>query len=326
MRRDGFTIIELMLGSLLVGMVMVFTLQTFVTNNHAYTQIDSVVGSQQALRVIAQVIEKDVRHAGMMVPEAGAICAIDNDTAPDIVYLSDRTAVDPNGSTTPYAGADVTSGASVVGPGPVTLTLDDLILEGVASGAAYDTDGNGTNDSDFQVGGGVIVFDASTPSRGTACGRITAVNLGAKEVTATFATAAMTVAAGGYDMFAVPAIELRISNQTLFRNGLRLADGIEDMQFAFYFDVNGNNLIDPGEVRGDGTGADYVANANDNSDLREVRFNVLARSRQADAGFTAGHFQALENRDPVAGQDGFRRRVYTNTVRVRNVGDRGVGA
>ena len=59
----------------------------------------------------------------------------------------------------------------------------------------------------------------------------------------------------GKDRGAVPAIEYRITSGALYRNGRKLADGVEDIQFAFFMDVNGDNLIDTGEVRGDGTGA-----------------------------------------------------------------------
>ena len=48
---------------------------------------------------------------------------------------------------------------------------------------------------------------------------------------------------------------------------------------------------------------------------------LVARTRLEDDDFN-GYFQAMENRIAVAGQDGFRRRVPTNTIRLRNVGSR----
>jgi hypothetical protein len=35
-----------------------------------------------------------------------------------------------------------------------------------------------------------------------------------------------------------------------------------------------------------------------------------------------GYFQATGNRNAVAGNDGFRRRVHNNTIRLRNIGSR----
>ena len=72
MRNSGFTIIELMIASAIVAIVMVFTMQTFTVNNRTYIKIDSVVDAQQSVRAVASVLERDLRHAGMMVPEGAA--------------------------------------------------------------------------------------------------------------------------------------------------------------------------------------------------------------------------------------------------------------
>ena len=94
MKRAGFTIIELMIASALMGVMMIFTLQTFTVSNRAYIKIDAVVDTQQNVRVIASVLESDLRHAGMMVPEGAAVCAIDDDSGPDRIFLSDHGALD----------------------------------------------------------------------------------------------------------------------------------------------------------------------------------------------------------------------------------------
>ena len=197
MRKSGFTIIELLVATALVGVILVFTLEIFTVNNRSYTRIDSVVGTQQAMRVIASVLERDIRHTGMMVPEAASLCVIDSDTAADRVYVTDHTAVDHLASTQPFAGADITSAGTQVSAGTATFSLDDVILEGAASGAAYDIDGNGTNDSDFRVGGGVIIFDTSNPARGTSCGPVTAVDFANDTVTVNILSGALGTAAAG---------------------------------------------------------------------------------------------------------------------------------
>ena len=122
-------------------------------------------------------------------------------------------------------------------------------------------------------------------------------------------------------MSVLPATEYRIVGTQLFRNGLLLSNEIEDLQVALFFDANGDNLVDAGEILGDGVGNDYLAAANDVAVLRGLVVNLVARTRLEDDDFK-GHFQAMENRIAVAGQDGFRRRVHTNTIRLRNVGSR----
>jgi hypothetical protein len=85
--------------------------------------------------------------------------------------------------------------------------------------------------------------------------------------------------------------------------------------------MNGNNTVQAGELRGD-SATDYLATDSNASLLRWVRLNIVARTRSEDDRFTQGFFQATENRDDVPGNDGFRRRVHTTIVRMRNVGDR----
>jgi hypothetical protein len=205
----------------------------------------------------------------------------------------------------------------------VTLTVDTLTLENDAARAAYDTDNDGTNDSDFAVNGGVIVVDLFDPDRGSACGRVTEVNTGSNQIKMNVISGALGDFVGGFArLVLVPAHEYRIDNEGSFlRNGLVLIPGIEDFQVAFFFDVDGDFQIGSGETRGDGTGSDYVASAVDGADLREIRFNLIARAQFPDPEFN-GAFLETENRNEVTGSDGFRRRLHTSTVMLRNVGTR----
>ncbi|HEX9813658.1 MAG TPA: PilW family protein [Myxococcota bacterium] len=323
MRNSGFTIIELLIASALMAIVMVFTLQTFTVNNRTYVKIDSVVDTQQSVRAVASVLERDLRHAGMMVPEGAAACGIDNDDAPDLLYVSDYTATNPTNSIGTFDGALIQNAIVNVNSGSNGLTLDTLVIEAGAPDPSYDTDGNGINDSDFRVGGGAIIIDLMDLDRGSACGVVTAVNLGTNAITVNIKTTGLNGTPATAALTAVPALEYRVDTGRLYRNNLLLADGVEDLQIAYFLDSNGNNAVDVGELRGDGdTSPDYVASTSNASDLREVRLNIVARTRSEDERFTQGFFQAMENRDAVPGQDGFRRRVHTAIVRMRNVGDR----
>ena len=323
MRNSGFTIIELMIASALTAIVMVFTMQIFTVNNRTYVKIDSVVDTQQSVRAVASILERDLRHAGMMVPEGAAACGIDNADAPDLLYISDYTAVNPESAIGYFDGARVQGGISQVDNGFATLSLDTLVIEPGTPDPAYDTDGNGVNDSDFRVGGGVIIVDLMDLDRGSVCGVVEAVDLATDSIDVDIKTADMAVAGGGaFALIAVPALEYRIDSGKLYRNNLLLSDGIEDMQIVYFLDINGNNTPDVGELRGSSATA-YVAATSDASDLRAVRLNIVARTRAEDDEFTQGFFQATENRGAGAAvQDGYRRRVHTAVVRMRNVGDR----
>jgi len=321
MRNSGFTIIELMIASAILAIVMVFTMQIFTVNNRTYIKIDSVVDTQQSVRAVASVLERDLRHAGMMVPEGAAVCGVDNDDAPDLLYISDYTATNPANAIGFFDGARIQGAVSDV-TGTPTLSLDTLVIEPGAPDPSYDTNGNGVNDSDFNdAGGGVIIVDLMDLDRGSVCGLVTNVDLGTNQITVDIKTGGLGGTPANYALTAVPALEYRIDSARLYRNNLRLADGIEDLQIVYFLDTNGNNSVDVGELRGD-SATDYLATTANASLLRAVRLNIVARTRSEDDRFTQGFFQATENRDAVPGQDGYRRRVHTAIVRMRNIGDR----
>lgn len=318
----GFTLIELLVAMAILGIVSVYMFESFAVNQRAYTVIDQVSESQQNVRAIADLLERDLRHAGLMIPEGAAVCGIDDDDAPDVLYVSDANAIDPGDDVATYDGATITGGVSQVAAGVTTFTLSSLVMEPAPSRPAYDTDGNGTADSDFRANGGAIVMDLLDPGRGAACGRVTRVILGSSQVQVDLQTGALGVAAGPTQLVLVPAHEYRINGDQLLRDGLLLSEGIEDLQVAYFVDEDDDGVVDADEVQGNGTGPDYVAGAQDGSVIRELRVNVVTRTRAEDPDWTQGRPQALENRGAVAVNDGFRRRTYTSTVMLRNIGAR----
>ena len=100
-----------------------------------------------------------------------------------------------------------------------------------------------------------------------------------------------------------------------------LSGGVEDLQVAYFLDADGDWRIDAGEMPGDGTSADFDAQGTDLRDVREIRFNLVMRTRLEDPDF-GGTVQSTENRSDGGTNDGFRRRRYTGTVMLRNVGAR----
>ena len=97
---------------------------------------------------------------------------------------------------------------------------------------------------------------------------------------------------------------------------------------AYFFDADDDGDIEGEEYKADGNGGSdaYTAAGEDVSLLREVRVNLVVRTRSEDQNFNRGRFQATENRSTFpTGADGFRRRVFTSTVMPRNVGTRITG-
>ena len=315
----GFTLIELLIAMAMFAVIAVYLLETFTVNNRNYVALDQTIEAQQNMRAVADIIERDVRHAGFMVPEAAAICGIDSTSGPDTLYVSDYEAIDPGTDIVSYRGAGITGGATNVSTGSViALVLDSVIIEPLSPvRAAYDTNGDGTNDSDFQEGAGVIVMDRNDPGRGVACGQVRAVNAATDRIDVEILSGTLGALTGTAELEAVPAVEYRVAGGVLFRNGLKLARGVEDLQIAYFFDINGVN-----EIRGAAGGTAYVAKNQSVEDLLQVRINFVTRTRKEDPRFHAGSFQAKENRAAIAGNDGYRRRVHTSTILPRNLVNR----
>ena len=326
-QRRGFTLVEMMVAIGILSIVVAGVMQSFVVQNRAYTVVDQTTESQQNLRAIAYMLERDLRMAGYRVPEGAVACGVDDTNGPDTLYVSDSepiVTIDPND---PTARTDDAFGVDVSGYAATVSEQNLVVSSTVLDDAPYwDADLNGAPDSDFREDGAVILFDAANPDRGTACGTITAIGtVGAPgRITVDFETALPT-AAGLLVM--VPAVRYTVDavNSALMRNEVVIANDVDDLQVAYFIDADGNGRVtNDDEYEGSALAAtEYESQNTDHSDLREIRFNLSVRSRLEDAEFIDGFMQAMENRAAVGASDGFRRRTYTATVRPRNVGFRG---
>ena len=341
-RRHGFTLIELMIAMAVLLVVVAYLTEMLTRQSRAYTVVDQVTEAQQNLRAIGDLLERELRVSGFMVPEGAAVCGVDQTNGSDVLFVSDADALNPANENQLGIGASVLAGFSGTG-GNEALTLDDVVIDGLAF---YDTDGDGNADSDFLESvnpfrtGGVIVTDRDNPGRGVACGILTNVNPGANTIRVDFtsngaAPAGTPLAAGvGGDLVAVPAHVYTVVNAQLLRDGMVLADDVEDLQFALFYDLDEDGVMDGdvAEYPGSENGNIYQSNTWDNSFLTEIRVNIVVRTRNQDAdvlqnpGMAQGQWQVTENRIDPGGFDGFRRRVHTAVIRPRNVGLRPLGS
>jgi prepilin-type N-terminal cleavage/methylation domain-containing protein len=326
MLRRGFTMIELLIALGLLSIVLLFLFDTFTYQHQTYTVVDQVSEAQQNSRAIARLIERDIRNAGYLVPGNAAACGVDNTTAPDLLFVSDTDAILPADQLpVELAGDELAASASnaPTGLAPLDVLVDDVVIDGTPS---YDTDGDGAADSDFAVGGGAILVDVDNPGRGFACGLVQSVTLAAPQnVRVNFLTLHDVTAPPTQEIKLVPAHVYRIvpgsDPPRLERDGVMLAKDVEDFQVAYFFDDDGDDVVDdPGETRGDASTA-LDTDSVDGTDLREIRVNLVVRTRADDPRNpdSAGTGQARENRANAPGDDGKRRRVHTATVRLRNL-------
>jgi len=324
--RRGFTLVELMITVVIMGILVVALMNAMQKSQQKTVVIEQITDAQQSLRVIGELLEQDLRHAGMLVPEATALCGVDSTSGPDILIVSDASAIAPDGTLRDSFFATLQGTPSNVNKGGNSFTVDSLILEPTTPVAAYDNDADGTNDTDFQVGGGIIATDIANPDRGVACGRVTGI---AGTTAIRFDILSEDLDGGATNpaqIVVVPARIYQVQGNRLTRNGMLVSSDVEDLQVAYFIDEDGNNAEGPDEYKADGvvvSGSDaFEPDKLPMSMIREVRVNVVVRTRTQEKDNQQGFFQPTENRVAVAGQDGFRRRVYTTVVRLRNVGSR----
>lgn len=361
-RSQAFTLLEVMISLGIFALVSFLLMEMLSRQSRTYTVVDNVAETQQNVRAVAGLLEQEVRSTGFLTPAAGVFCGWDTakntaDTDPDAIYITNTEALVPPPPPPSPASNDLERAANIVGTPPgvgigtsKTYTLDSLVLD---APAFYDTDGNGVNDSDFRVPGGVIIFDSTNPARGASCGQITAINVGAKTITVDFTSGGAvpdTALGTPYAaLAAVPAhgywIQVVNGSPRLMRDGRVMAEDVEDLQFAAFYDVGllpgtGPDGIvnvlgavapppwnDAAEYPGSNApNSWYVSGERDNTQLRELRVTIVARTRSQDPDVLlnpalANYFQqSPENRTFAAAPpaDGFRRRALTMTVAPRN--------
>jgi len=309
---------------------MVYVTQAFTVQQKTYVVVDQVTEAQQNLRAVADLIERDVRRGGYLVPSQAAICGHDATTGADRLFVSNADVIRTvfaleggNEDLSATLGAPV-SGVTAVwtrGPGSASIALVRTWVDVAADGA------------DFAVGGGVILANRRDEDANVACGIVTAIT----GTTLTVDLGSTTIGQVGLnaDVVAIPAHVYSLNAASagvpaqLFRDGVLLASDVEDFQVTYFFDLDDDLVVDAGESYGSagGTAEPWeLTPANtrpDPSSLREVQVNVVTVTRDDDPNrdWSLGAGQVTGNRTAasLSAGDGKRRRVYSARVRPRNV-------
>jgi type II secretory pathway pseudopilin PulG len=323
MRRSrGFSLVELMIAALLTAVVVMFLMQTFTTQQRSYVVLDQTVEMQQNSRAISDLLEHDARQAGMLGPRGAAACGTDGTTGPDSLYLADSDVIDVSSmsSKLPRYYAKV---GGYGGQGQQALTLKAGASLSPDGKPSVDNDGDGVADTDFRVKGGVILMDVHDPTVGVDCGTVVSITP-PNQIVVKFENGLNIPPADADYVAIMPAhvYSVDVAKRQLTRDGMVLANDVEDLQVAYFFDVNENHAMDGAATEYPGSAGNgvpqYQSNVWGRDDLREIRMNVVVRTRTEVPGSSSGLFQNTENRQAVATADGYRRRVFTSTVKLRN--------
>jgi prepilin-type N-terminal cleavage/methylation domain-containing protein len=289
----GFTLIELMIALVISAILVGGTHSIFITQQRTYVLQDQVVGTQQDARAALTIMARDIRMTGMLTGFDGfsvngsteAITPTNSNAAPDqitLVFAAEEFAV---------SGTSVT--VDTVNDKVVTLSAD--------ASAFFDTD----HKKYVAFEGESHVYQISS-------------------VTST--TLTLTESPPDYlenfsaRVFRVRAITYSVSGTSLYRNngeasqilaGATNQSQVEDLQIAYQVEGSSDWIYD----------ADTSSwpTGEGNEDIRLVRINLVVRTPIEDAEDQTYSRPGLEDRAASGTQDGFRRRVSTTVVKLRNV-------
>lgn len=331
-RNAGFSLIELMISASLILLVMVVVTRTFTVQHKTYTVVDQTSEAQQNLRAISDLIERDVRRSGYMVPGNAGVCAWDRTTGPDTLFVSNTDVLetifdleDENEDLDGNFGAPLTGvSSSYTRSGIASIGISQTWVD------VDDADGDSVTDVDFAVGAGVILVNRRDTDGLVACGIIATQS--STSLTVDFGSTTFGPAGMNADVVAVPAhvYQLAVGNPNeLRRDGVLVASDVEDFQLTFFFDDDRDGVVDGGEMFGNNGGTAQpweltpATNRPDFSSLRDVGINIVTVTRTNDPNtdYQIGAGEITGNRTtglPTA--DGKRRRVNSARVQLRNRG------
>ena len=341
--EQGVTLIELMVG-IVVALVVVAAAFTILTTSQKSTQAnDQAVETQQNVRIAMDLLSRDIKHAGFGMTGPVGACAtaivpLDHtpagpDTGPDSVRLlvPVGTSIAPAwtlasavGGTASVPQITLTSGAvaNMATEAGGSLNGAVVTIAGVATATVTSVGGDTINFAPIPP---PVAFPAGMPVYLLQC--------------VTYSIGTTTAACGG-------------NSPCLLRNGVSVADGIEDIQFAYACDgcngaVNGgiaDRIIDNQGGAAGFDQADFVTNNAWNTapltpdKIRLVQVTIVARQTTGDQGLGEGrgamnlsptiqvsdhdHSAGLFASGDFAGLNppysNYRRRVVTRTVETKN--------
>jgi prepilin-type N-terminal cleavage/methylation domain-containing protein len=293
-RAAGFTLIELMIALVMVAVITIQVLAMMSAQEHTYYAQKRALETQLDARLIADMVMRDVRGAGFMLPRTVGISTRDGgNNGADVLCVSDPAAISEtflDGATDRLAGAPL---AAALGS-QAQVQVDD---------ADKDIDGDGTDD--FVAGSGIIISDGTQ----TWCARVDTLGLDQINFIPTISGGWVPTAAARV----VPAVIYELDAGELRRNALLVSDGVEDFQVEFGVDTSGDGIIGGGEF------PIHDLNASGSDSIQLVRVSVLTRTATADEELTTPGRPGVANRNASGAADSFRRRLVTVGASPRNL-------
>ncbi len=308
----GFTLIELLIALAASLLLVIAAYATYIAQNRSYNAQEDVSEINTQSKVAADMIANDIRASGFGLPEDLAVDSINGRTT-KIVVLDSTNSTD---AITILGGfrqigtlaADAALGSNTItinNTSGITLNTNDkkyINIDGVTFAEITAINGNTLTldrglDQDFSAGRPVYLVEDVTYCV-DASGNLRRIRRNAN----------MTTCSGNTG-----------SDSEI------IAQNIEDLQFAFAEDLNGDGLLDANDDQdgdNDFDGDDFIdgSSVSDFSQVLAVRINVLARAEKPDPSFRGlgNPPSSIENRAHAATNDSYRRRWWQSVVALRN--------
>jgi type IV pilus assembly protein PilW len=318
-RRDsegGFTLVEVLAAMVILLIATTAVYATFTTQQKTFTIQNRVAEMQQNLRQGAEYMMRDIRMSGYGVPPlpdnvtipnnvvaAGVtsirgIYALDNTTGPDQLFVFYQYDMDTSQPPAWLSSAMATASTAISVDNVFGFENGDLIL--VSSGTTADL---------FRVTGApaapVLPHDTSGYNAAAAHPAFPAGGY--------LASPPATVAKARFaryfiDVTTDPAHPTLMVDRMAGAAPQPVADDIEDMQLTYGIDANADGIVEA-----------WTPTPGTPSQVRQVRLQLLARARLADANWSETR-PPLGNRAGGTTADGYRRRILDVVIDVRNAG------
>ena len=335
----GFSLIELMIAMAMFAVVSLAGFTVLSSGQKSSVMNDEVVKIQQSVRLALELISRDIRMAGYgnpaapsSVPYTGNGCTstinpTNSSTGPDsIAIITMDRVIGRLQQNAPLGTA--TSTSTIVLDSVTGLSANDIItLDGLFTTmvAAVNTGAKTLTFPSLPSSWPTAIqtpqtFNGDTAGKGTQVVRLTCVK------------------------YTVNTTTNQLMRQDDSTGAVAVVDGIEDLQLAYGVDADGDGRIDDKSGSGGIDCLDLIPNslagtvtnsvgcsgtpptsistpptATTPTTVRVVRISVVGKAGKKDKEFVTSSAVSVEDHN-IASTTGYRRRVLTRTVSLRDLG------
>lgn len=312
-RQGGFTLVEMMVAMLLGIMILLAVSEVFVNNNRTRIEIENTTRQIENGRYAMQLLESELANAGFW----GEASTVDFPAALPPACASSPAEVENSLGLPVYGGDNLSSGSDCRGA-DVKAGNDYLAVRRSSTCAVGPGCGSFLADA-YHLR--VSACESSNP------GVITIAKTEANLAIVTDRSCANPAPTYRYlnRLYYVRSDDVLVRSELVAGGGYEivpLVDGIERLHFAYGLDDNGDGgvdrFLDAARVDSGVAGASW-------EDVVAIRIWLLARNIDRTAGYTDSRTYVLGGKEPpdeYTPDDGFKRQLYTSTVRLNNVAGR----